>query len=630
MRYEEVRKKYIEFWTSPPRNHKEIPNVSLVPENDPTLLFVNSGMFPLVPYLRGQPHPLGKRLCNIQRCLRTNYEDLIEVGDNRHTLMFEMLGNWSLGDYFKEKQIPWIFELYTKVFGLDPRRFYISVWAGDELVPQDDESIELWKQTFAEAGISAEFSKDITKIPKDLAEGNTHKFRIFPYGREKNWWQRGEQPGELGGTTTELFYDTGQIYKKQDKYHINDDSGRFVELCNAVFMQYILNEDLKWEKIKQRNIDFGGGLERALMAIQKKEDIFQIDIYEPILEKVKEISGKEYLTNGKENEFTRSFRIIADHARAATFIIADGVMPSNKDQGYILRRVIRRLVRFGKNLGINKIFAPLIAEVVIERMKEVYPHLLASKEIILTEVEREEVRFKKTLDRGINELEKIKKRGEEIDGKKAFYIYTSFGFPLELTLDELDINEKKREKIQKEFEEEERRHRERSKIGMDRKFKGGLADKEDINIKYHTATHLLLSALKETVDRNIHQRGSNITPDRLRFDFNHPQPLTKEQIAKIEAWVNDAIDKKLEVSFEMMPKEEAKKRGAETTFWERYPEMVTVYKIWDPKTKKVYSYEVCGGPHVKNTGELRKIGRFKIIKEESCGAGIRRIKAVLK
>lgn len=629
MKSEEVRKKFIEFWVSPPRKHKEIPNVSLVPESDSTLLFVNSGMFPLAPYLAGLPHPLGKRLCNIQRCLRTNYDEMIEVGDNRHTLMFEMLGNWSLGDYFKKEQIPWVFELYTDVFGVDPRRLYISVWAGDKLVPRDNEAIELWKKVFAEKGVPAEFSTDITQIPPDLKKGEKHKYRIFPYGREKNWWQRGEQEGELGGPTTELFYDTGKIVKKQKKYHINDNSGRFIELGNSVFMQYILNKKLKWERLNQKNVDFGGGLERLVMVVQDKDDIFETDIYKPIIEKIEEISGKNYKTNNRENKFTSSFRVIADHARAATFILGDGILPSNKDQGYILRRFIRRLVRFGKKLGINTVFTPKVAEAVIDRMKKIYPHLIDNKEIIFKQLEMEEVRFKKTLDRGLKEIEKAIKNREEINGKKAFYFYETFGFPLELTLDELKANKEKAEKIEKEFKTEENKHRQKSRAGICRKFKGGLADKKDINIKYHTATHLLLAALKKIANKDIHQKGSNITPERLRFDFNCQKPLSSSQIARIEKWVNDAIDKKLDVSVETTTKEEAKRKGAEATFWERYPEKVTVYKIWDPKTGKVYSYEICSGPHVKNTGELGKIGRFKIIKEESIGLGVRRIRAIL-
>ena len=629
MTSEEVRQKFIDFWKSTPRDHKDIPSVSLVPEENSTLLFVNSGMFPLAPYLAGQAHPMGKRLCDIQRCLRTKYDEMIEVGDNRHTLMFEMMGNWSLGDYFKKEQIPWVLEMYVKVFNVDPTRLYVSVWGGDTEVPRDETAVALWKQAFKKiAGIDAEFSENIEDIPLSPEAGKTHKARIFPYGRKKNWWQRGEAPGELGGTTSEIFYDLGKVARKVKQYHINDDSGRFFELGNSVFMEYKLDDKLKWQKLPQKNVDFGGGFERLVMIVQNKNDIYETDLYQSILDKVEQLSGKKYKTASAENESTAAFRVIADHGRAATFILGDGVTPSNKDQGYILRRFIRRLVRFGKKLGIEENFTGTIGRAVIDRMKKVYPHLEMHRDKIIEELDKEETKFRQTLDKGLKELEKLK-RGK-LDGKKAFYLYESFGFPLEMTLDELGANEKTATALEKEFKEIEQSHREKSRTGAEKKFKGGLAGHADVHIRYHTAIHLLLSALKKILGSEVHQQGSNITDERLRFDFNYGKPLTKEELEKVEGLVNEYISEDLEIKMETMSKEEAKKKGAECTFWERYPEQVKVYTIFDPKTKKVISMELCGGPHVKSLAELKSAGHFTITKEESSSAGVRRIKAVLE
>ena len=628
---QEVREKFIKFWTKPPRDHREIPAVSLVPEVDSTLLFVNSGMFPLSPYLAGQKHPLGTRLCNIQRCLRTKYDEMMEVGDNRHTLMFEMMGNWSLNDYFKKEQIPWMLELYVQQFGLDPNRLYVTVWEGNELVPRDDEAIQIWKEAFAKYDVNAEFSEDIMQIPVTMKDGKTHKPRIFPYGAKDNWWQRGEVAGELGGSTTELFYDTGHLERKQNKYHINDDSGRFLELGNSVFMQYQLDDSLRWQKMEQHNIDFGGGFERAVMCIQEKQDIFETDIYLPIIEQIEEQCKKPYKADGgDENEWTASFRVIADHARAATFIIADGVEPSNKDQGYILRRFIRRLVRFGLKLGLEENFTAGFAEAVIERMKDSYPPLEENRDKIAEEMAKEEEKFRKTLGRGLKEIDKVRDAKDKLTGKKAFYIYESFGFPLEMTLDELGVAEDKAEQIEKEFKKAESKHREKSRGGAEKKFKGGLADQSGITTAYHTVTHILLAVLKDVLGDHVKQQGSNITADRLRFDFNHHDKMTGKQIKKVEEQVNKAIGKQLDVSFEDLDKETAKAKGAEATFWDRYPDKVKVYTIKVPKTGKIYSYEVCGGPHVENTKVIKALGKFKIIKEESSGSGIRRVKAVFE
>jgi alanyl-tRNA synthetase len=629
MTSEEVRHRFIDFWTSAPRSHREIPNVSLVPEVDSTLLYVNAGMFPLAPYLAGQPHPLGKRLCNVQRCLRTKYDEMLEVGDNRHTLMFEMLGNWSLGDYSRKEQIPWVLELYVEHFGLDPSRLYAAVWAGDSKVPRDEESIELWQQGFRKYGIDADFSEDITKIPSSLENGRDHSIRIFPYGKEDNWWQRGEAQGELGGSTAELFYDLGAVKTGAETTHINDSSGRFIEINNSVFMAYVLDDHNVWQDLSQQNVDFGGGLERAVMCVQGKTDIYETDLYEPVLEKLHAISGRNYKTDGRENEVTAAFRVIADHGRAATFILADGVIPSNKDQGHILRRFVRRLVRFGTKLGIEDNLTADISDVVIRRMKNVYPHLEEKRDVILTEIEKEEVKFRRTLDRGLREVSRIRMRGENIDGRKAFYIYETYGFPLEMTLDELSVSPDEVRRMESGFAEAEQAHRKRSRVGADRKFKGGLAGHADVHQRYHTATHLLLAALREVLGDHVHQQGSNITADRLRFDFNHSEALTQEEIEKVQFWVNDAIDSELEVSYKVMSKEEARRKGAECTFWERYPEKVRVYSITNPTSGRAYSVEVCGGPHIGNTREIMEYGKFRIIKEQSSSAGIRRLRAVL-
>lgn len=627
---EDIRKLFVNFWTSNPRDFKVVPNVSLVPNIDSTLLFVNSGMFPLAPFLGGQPHPSGKRLCNFQRCLRTNYDEMLEIGDNRHTMMFEMMGDWSLGDFFKKEQIPWIMELHVEHYKLDPSRLYVSVWAGDEKVPRDDTAIELWKKAFKKYGVEAEFSEDLSKLPKDLKEGKNHKYRIFPYGQKKNWWERAHAPGELGGPTSEIFYDLGKIQRKQDKYHINDDSGRFIEIGNNVFMEYKLNKDMKWEKLPQQNVDFGGGFERIVMCIQGKTDIFETDIYAPILEEISKISEKEYKNNGEENEFTSAFRVIADHARAATFILADGIRPSNKDQGYILRRFIRRMVRFAKKLEISENFSRQVATAVIERMQEAYPHLKENGQEILAAIEKEEKLFRQTLERGLKELEKVKAREEKLTGGLAFYIYETYGFPLELTLDEFDLSEKEAGEIMSEFNEAEKKHREKSRLGAEKKFKGGLADHSEEVIKLHTAHHLLLRALQIVLGDNVKQKGSNITAERLRIDFNYGQKLDEKEISEIQRIVNDKINADLTVVRREMPREEAEKLGAQMEFGQKYPDVVSVYLIKE-KNGEYFSKEFCGGPHVKSTGDLSEGGRkFIILSQENIGGGLRRIKAALK
>ncbi|MFO0417085.1 MAG: alanine--tRNA ligase [Pseudomonadota bacterium] len=627
----QIREKFLKFWTESPRNCGVVPNLSLVPNVDSTLLFVNSGMFPLVPYLGGQPHPLGKRLCNFQRCLRTNYEDMLEIGDNRHTLMFEMIGDWSLGDFTKEQQIPWIMELWVKVYGMDPNRLYVSVFAGDETAPRDDLAIETWKRVFRDYGVEAEFSEDVHAVPPTVEQSKGWKYHIFPYNKKKNWWQRAEAPGELGGPTSEMFYDLGIVEREQDRYHINDDSGRFIEIGNNVFMEYRLTPEMTWEPLDQKNIDFGGGFERVCMIVQNKTDIFESDIYSPIIDHLVRISGRSYKTNGVENSDTAAFRVIADHGRAATFILADGISPSNKDQGYILRRFIRRLVRFGRKLGLEREFTQEVASCVIEVMSHAYPHLEENRALILRKIHDEEVAFNQTLSKGLKELNKIQAQltpGETISGEQAFFIYETYGFPLELTLDELKISDEHAKKVSQEFAEAEKRHRELSRAGAEAKFKGGLADQSRETTKLHTAHHLLLAALQKLVDPGIKQKGSNITAERMRMDFNIDRKLSPEEVAKVESLVNDQIDLNLPVIRVEMPREEAEAIGAQMEFGAKYPDLVSVYFVGDQKSW--FSAEFCGGPHVSSTSELAEGGkRFKIQKQENVGAGLKRIKAAL-
>lgn len=629
MNSDEIRKIYIDYWTSSPRNSKEIPNVSLVPNNDSTLLFTNSGMFPLVPYLSGQPHPLGKRLCNIQRCLRTNYDEMIEVGDNRHTLMFEMMGNWSIGDFTKVDQIPWVLDFLVGEIKIDPTRIYVTVWGGDELIPRDDVAIEAWTKAFAKYGVSAEFSETITDIPKDLEAGKTALKRIFPYGRKKNWWQRGEAVGELGGPSSEIFYDMGFKERDQEIYHINDDSGRFIEIGNNVFMEYYLDNDMNWQPLPLKNIDFGGGFERIVMAVEGKNDIFETDIYEPILKKIETLCGRPYKANAEVTPDTSSFRIIADHGRAAAFIIADGIKPSNKDQGYILRRFIRRMVRFGKKLGIEQNFTSQIAETVVSRMKNAYPHLQDNLQTILETISHEETIFRQTLSNGLKEIQKLKASNTKIDGTKAFFIYETYGFPIELTLDEFPLSEDEQKQLMADFKVKENEHRQASKSGADSKFKGGLADQSQFVTRLHSAHHILLRALQLVVSPDIKQKGSNITAERLRLDFNYKEKLTDEHIKQVEELVNTKIMEALPLIRKEMPILEAEKLNAEKEFGQKYPDIVSVYIINNPDGSQ-YSAEFCGGPHVSNTSEIGEGNkRFKIIKQENIGSGIRRIKASL-
>jgi alanyl-tRNA synthetase len=556
---------------------------------------------------------------------------MLEVGDNRHTLMFEMIGDWSLGDFSKEQQIPWIMELWVKVLGMDPSRLYVSVFAGDDTAPRDDLAIETWKKVFRQYGVEAEFSEDVHSVPPTIEQTKGWKPHIFPYNKKKNWWQRAEAPGELGGPTSEMFYDMGVVEREQEKYHINDDSGRFIEIGNNVFMEYRLSQDMKWEPLAQKNIDFGGGFERVCMIVQNKNDIFESDIYSPIIDIVSKLSGRSYKTNGVENEDTAAFRVIADHGRAATFILADGVSPSNKDQGYILRRFIRRLARFGRKLGLEREFTKEVAGAVIDTLAHAYPHLEENRVTVLQKIHDEEVAFNQTLAKGLRELSKIQTQlapGQMISGEQAFFVYETYGFPLELTLDELKVGDAEAQVITQEFSSAEKKHRELSRAGAEQKFKGGLADQSRETTKLHTAHHLLLAAMQKVVDPNIRQKGSNITAERLRMDFNLDRKMTPEEVSKVEELVNERINESMQVLRVEMPREEAEALGAQMEFGAKYPDIVSVYFIGDQQ--QWFSAEFCGGPHVESTGEIGEgAKRFKIQKQENVGAGIKRVKAAL-
>jgi alanyl-tRNA synthetase len=573
----ELIKKYIEFFKS--KGHKEIPNSSLVPENDPTVLFTTAGMHPLVPYLLGQKHPLGKRLCNVQRCIRTG--DIEEVGDETHHTFFEMLGNWSLGDYFKEDAIKFSFEFLTKVLKISKEKLAVSVFSGNKNAKKDEESIKVWESL----GISAE--------------------RIALL--DDNWWGPAGNVGPCG-PDTEMFYWTG---KEKTPKEFDPNNKNWVEIGNDVLMEFVKTEEGKFVSASQKNIDFGGGVERNLAVFNGFEDNYLTDCFLPIIKKIEKLSGKKYSENKKE------MRIIADHIKASVLIIADGISPSNTERGYVLRRLIRRAIRNSKKLKIEESITK-IAEPVFEIYDD-YFHLKNNKNKILEELKKEEEKFLETLEKGMKEVKRMVK-DEMISGKEAFLLYQSYGFPIELTKE--IASEFGSEVDEKSFEIELKKHQELSRTASAGRFKSGLADNSEATTKLHTATHLLLAALKIILkDENIEQRGANITPERLRFDFTYPRKLTDDEIKKLEELVNAQIQKSCEVIREEMSPAEAKAKGACGIFDKKYGEKVSVYSIGN------FSKEICTGPHVKNTCH---IGKFKIIKEESSSSGIRRIKAVVE
>lgn len=583
---DKTRQKYLNFFKA--RGHVIIPSASLVPQNDPTTLFTGSGMQPLVPYLLGKNHPAGARLVNSQKCFRSM--DIEEVGDNRHTTFFEMLGNWSLGDYFKKEQLPWFFEFLTKEVGISAERLWVTCFEGDEKngIERDTKSAEIWK------GLG---------IPDE---------RILFYGA-KNWWSRAGEPenmpaGEPGGPDSEVFYEFANV-RHDPKFgaecHPNCDCGRFMEIGNSVFMQYIKMPDGTFGLLPKQNVDFGGGLERITAAANDDPDVFNVDALASMIKVLGSLSGSSYTDSAK----TRSFRIVADHIRAAASLIADGVRPSNTDQGYFVRRLIRRAVQHADRLGVPKgALAKLVEE----------------KEAALV-INTEEDAFRETLVRGLLELEK---------GIDAFTLFSTYGFPFELTKELLA--EKGIPVDEKKFKEEMKKHQELSRAGAEQKFKGGLADQSEAVVRLHTAHHLLLKALQNVLGPQVKQRGSNITGERLRIDFSHGEKMTDEQKREVARIVNEQIDAMLPVIHSVLPRYEAERLGAEMEFGQKYPDRVSVYSIGptgataeNPQFEKAFSIEFCGGPHVENTGELAKAGHFKILKEEASSAGVRRVKAVL-
>jgi len=626
MRIHDVRQKYFAFFTS--KGHRLIDSASLVPENDPSTLFTGSGMQPMVPFLLGEVHPLGKRLVDSQTCFRS--QDIDEVGDNRHTTFFEMLGNWSLGDYFKEEQISWMFEFLTKEVGLDPSRLFVTVFRGNEAigVERDHVSTALWKKLFADVGIEA---KDIDLSERDGMQDG----RIFYYDETKNWWSRSGIPskmplGEPGGPDCELFWDFGVVrgFHQQSAWkdmpcHVNCDCGRFLEIGNNVFMEYVKTAT-GFKPLPNKNVDFGGGLERIVAAQMDTPDVFLIDAFDSIRDTLEKLSG---LTYHSDATHAKEFRVIMDHVRAATFLIGDGVFPSNKDQGYFVRRLLRRAIRFGKKIGISGLFCARAAQDIIDTYQDSYQRLALHATTILNTMIAEEEKFLSTLTKGEREFDRLFLSEGSISGKDAFVLYTTYGFPLELTE---EMAREKSQAIDKEvFKTEFQKHQDLSRAGATQKFAGGLADHSTQTVALHTATHMLHQALRHVLGPHVLQRGSNITPERLRFDFSHPEKMTQAQLDQTQALVNEEIQKNLPVHFELLDLEEAKLRGAIGVFEDKYAALggkIKVYFIGDKISDTYFSKEVCGGPHVEATGVL---GQFRILKEEAVSAGVRRIKAVL-
>ncbi len=611
----ELRQKYLAFFKE--RGHAIVPSASLVPENDPTTLFTGSGMQPMIEYFLGAEHPQGTRIADSQKSFRS--QDIEEVGDNRHTTYFEMLGNWSFGDYFKKEQLAWIFEFLTVELGLDPQRLYTTVYAGNsELnIPKDTESVQIWQELFAAQGIEAEVIDSAWE--KGLQGG-----RIFYY-HDSNWWSRAGAPdvmpaGEPGGPDSEIFYDFGEELRihQQSKWadkpcHVNCDCGRFLEIGNSVFMQYQKQPDGSFVDLPKKNVDFGGGLERMLAAVDDDPDVFKTEFFTPLIQKLELVSGAKY---NHDETTDRSFRVIADHLRAAVMLADDGVYPDNKEQGYFSRRLVRRAIRYGKMIGITRPFIGELVGVVAEIYRQPYPSVVANQAKITEILTQEELKFARTLEKGLRELEKIAK----LDGETAFRLYETYGFPFELTQE--IAAEKGQNLEQADFDKAKAAHAAASRTASAGKFRGGLADQSEQTTQFHTATHLLHAALRQVLGQHVEQRGSNITEKRLRFDFTHPESLTNEEKAVVEKTINDWIAAGLPVVQQTMSKEAALAAGALAFFREKYADEVSVFTIGKDQDKDWISKELCGGPHVSNTSEITPV---EIFKEKSAGAGIRRL-----
>lgn len=627
MNAQDIRKNYLDFFAK--RAHAVIPRANLVPQDDPTTLFTGSGMQPMVPYLLGSEHPAGQRVVDSQTCFRA--EDIDEVGDNRHTTFFEMLGNWSLGDYFKHEQLPWLFEYLTDVVKLDPKRLYVTTYIGDQTlsVPKDTEAAEIWQQLFAGKGVEA-LTADIGSEEQGYQRGIKSGERIFYYSK-KNWWSRtGGIPekmpaGEPGGPSSEVFFEfTGVEHDPifGEHCHPNCDCGRFMEIGNSVFMAYRRTET-GLEKLEKPNVDFGGGLERIAAAAIDSPDMFKISLLWPIIETLEQITGKAYI------DHAAPMRVIADHLRAATFLAVDGVVPSNKEQGYVMRRLLRRAIRFAFDLELHAGLAERIVPIIADSYQQDYPELANNRVRVIEVLTTEERIFRQTLHAGVRQFKKEIAEGI-LTGEAIFKLHDTYGFPAELSLEEagkhhIHIAPDWRAAFDHAMAEQ----RLRSQTATKGQFKGGLEGHSEMHIKYHTATHLMYKALKLVLGDHVVQRGSNITEERLRFDFSQPEKMTPRQIAEVERIVNEQIQKDLKVHFEELPTEEAFKRGASGAFGDRYGDRVKVYIMQKPGQES-YSIEICGGPHVEHTAQLAEGNKsFKILKEEACSAGARRIKAAL-
>ena len=584
---DKLKKMYLEFFQK--NGHKVIANASLVPENDPTALFISAGMHPLVPYLLGQPHPSGTKLVNVQKCLRTS--DVDEVGDSFHLSFFEMLGNWSLGDYFKAESIPWSYEFLTSEewLNIDKARLSVTVFEGDEDAPRDEESADIWRSL---------------GMPDE---------RIYYLPKEDNWWGPAGATGPCG-PDTEIFYDTG-IEPCGAECKPGCGCGKFNEIWNNVFMEYNKTHDGRYELLEQKNVDTGMGVERTISVLQGKKNVYETELFAPLIEKIKELAELEEIPDEQE----KSIRVVMDHIRAATFLLADGVVPRNIEQGYVLRRIIRGAIRHGRLMGIEREFLTALSKAVIGMYEADNPHLRKNEEIILDELRKESKKFNNTLVKGLRRFNRIAGKKKEIDAKDAFLLYQSFGFPIEITA---EIGEENGIPVDVSgFEEEMKKHQKVSSASADKKFGSGLADSQKETVKLHTATHLLNEALRVVLSKDIVQRGSNITHERLRFDFNFDRKMTDEEKRAVEDVINEKIKQAIPVTHIETSLEEAKKIATQAVFGERYGDKVTVYSIGD------FSAELCSGPHVENTSEL---GHFRIIRERSISAGVRRIRAVLE
>lgn len=637
MTAQEIRRKYLEFLES--KGHVVIPRALVVPQNDPTTLFTGSGMQPMIPYLLGEAHQDGKRLADSQVCLRA--QDIDDVGDDKHTTCFEMLGNWSLGDYFKTEQIEWIAEFLFDIVGLDPAKLYVSCYIGNEKygIPRDDEAISLWQAAFAKRGIDAKVvalgsAKDGDKL--GMQDG-----RIFLYDGKENWWSRnGDENGTLVGDPcgpdSEMFFDFGEQYHDESKWgkpHPASDSPRFFEIGNNVFMGYKKVAEGEFEPLAAPNIDHGSGLERIAAAAINSPDVYKISLLWPIIAKLEELSGKDYQSN------TNAMRVVADHLHGATFLAVDGVVPSNKEQGYVMRRLVRRAIRFAFDLGIEQNFLQEVVPVVTELYRDDYPEVAEREQQVIEVLVKEEKTFRQTLRQGQRELEKMLRESNDTDtdGKKllsggnVFKLYDTYGYPKELTAEVAAIRDDAflSDNWIHEFDAAMQEQKDRSRTATKGEFRGGLADHSEIATKYHTATHLMYRALRNILGDHVTQRGSNITAERLRFDFSHLEKLTPEQIKLVEDMVNEQIAKDWPMTWREENTKAALISGVMGAFGDRYGEAVKVYTVGDPDGEH-YSREICGGPHVEHTGQLAEGGKtFKITKEESSSAGIRRIKAVL-